>query len=507
MIRTNRALPFCVLCFVFLYSVFPNPSLLAVNETLAYDSQTGSFAAVKSYVSQEQAGIPSEKSLLPQDFLAQDNPLSPAPEPAIVAEENTAEGQTSSVEPSAASDQPEVFIEEFAPYSEPLNSEAIEALSNDSYSGTFAMWGFDKVQAEKAWSISRGLNTTVAIIDTGMDFAHVDGGNIWTNSAEVNGRPGVDDDGNGFVDDIHGWDFVNNDNNAQDDNGHGTHVAGIVNAKANNKEGIAGVAPDAQIMALKVLNAAGSGFISNVIKAIKYAVNKGAQVINLSLGALKKYLSSIDLKNFQSAVDSAKKKGTIVIAAAGNDAIDTSLAAPGGLDNVIAVGAVDSADKRASFSNKNPDLAAPGVMIGSLKLGGGYVYMSGTSMASPYAAGVAALLKSLNPKWTYDDIYTRLTRSSTDLGSKGYDSSFGYGLLNAYAALTYKPVGVASLPVPAAIRVLIPNYNLNFLVRGGFSRFSVDSGQAFYSIMGNWYQTRYDEEEMLRLKKKKKKRL
>ena len=491
---------------MFLYSVVPNPSLFAANETLAYDSQTGSFTAVKSYVSQEQAGIPSEKLLLPQDFLAQDNPLSPASEPAIVAEENTAEEQTSSkTEASADSDQPEVFIEEFAPYSEPLNSEAIEALSNDTYSGTFAMWGFDKVQAEKAWSISRGLNATVAVIDTGMDFAHVDGGNVWTNSAEANGLPGVDDDGNGFVDDIRGWDFVNNDNNPQDDNGHGTHVAGIVNAKANNQEGIAGVAPDAQIMALKVLNAAGSGFISNVIKAINYAVKLGVQVINMSLGILKKYLSSIDLSNFQSAVDSAKAKGTLVVAAAGNQSIDTFLTAPGGLNNVISVGAVDSNNRKASFSNKKPDLAAPGVTIGSLKLGGGYVYMSGTSMASPYVAGVAALLKALNPNLTYVDVYTRLTRSSVDLGKKGYDSSFGYGLLNAYGALTYTPVGAAS--VPAAIRGLAPKYNLNFLVRGGFSRFSVGSGQAFYPIMGNWYQTRYDEEEMLRLKKKKKKRL
>ncbi len=507
LIQINRLTAFPLLFSVVLYLVVPNPGvLLAANETLAYDSQTGSLTPVKTYISQEQISIPIEKPVFPQDFRAQDHPLSPASAEPGVTEKEPVENQATPLQP-AADNPPEVFMEGLdSSYVEPLNSSEFEALSKDTYSGTSGMWGFNQVQAEKAWTISRGNNTTIAVIDTGIDFAHVDRGSLWTNSAEANGLAGVDDDGDGFVDDIHGWDFVNNDNLAQDDNGHGTHVSGIINAKANNNTGIAGVAPDAKILPLKVLNAAGSGFISSIISAINYAVKLGVQVINMSLGVLRKYLSSTDLKNFQGAVNNAKAKGIIVVSAAGNNSIDTALAAPGGLDNVISVGATDSSNRKASFSNTNPDLAAPGVNILSLKTGGGYIYMSGTSMASPYVAAVAALLKSSNPKLTYDDIFTRLTRSGTDLGSKGYDSSFGYGLVNAYAALTYKPAAAVSLLVPKPVTI-IPIYNPILLVRGIFGRFSADPEIGFTPrITGNWYQTAYDEEELLRLKKKKKKR-
>jgi subtilisin family serine protease len=288
-------------------------------------------------------------------------------------------------EPSVQAPEPEAAIEASAAFMEdaPLSQadeteeETLQTESNDTYYGTYAMWGFDRVQAEQAWALSRGAGVTIAVIDTGVDFTHEDlTGNIFNNAGEIAGD-GVDNDGNGYIDDTRGWDFINNDNNATDDNGHGTHVSGIAAAVSDNGKGIAGIAPDAKILAVKVLDASGSGAIDKVIAGIRYAADMGAKVINMSLGIAKRFLSNSLLGAFQSAIDYALGKGAITIVAAGNESVDANTTAPAGLNNTIAVGATDDKNKKASFSNKNPDLVAPGVKIGST-YPGSYVYMSGS---------------------------------------------------------------------------------------------------------------------------------
>ena len=365
------------------------------------------------------------------------------------------------------------------------------------------MWGFDRVNAEEAWSLSRGAGITIAVIDTGLDFNHEDiFGNIYTNSAEMDGLAGVDDDGNGLIDDIHGWDFVNSDNDAYDDHGHGTHVSGIAAAVSDNGKGIAGIAPDSKILPIKVLDAFGSGTIQNVIHGIRYAADLGVSVINMSLGIAKRYLSSPLLVEFQNAINYALSRGSLVVTAAGNESVKTSSTAPAGLNNTIAVGATDSLDKKAYFSNKNPDLTAPGVYIASLRSGGGYVYMSGTSMASPYVAGAAALILSYygsayatfhyTPEQVYNDVYTRLTNSALDLGKRGYDANFGYGLLDAYKALTIKTNAFFSNVNQSGSGSSF-NSTLNFY--STFRSFSIGENTLHFSpewrtpfTQGNWYR-------------------
>ncbi len=424
------------------------PYMLSASEEFSYNPDTGAPVQVKTLDAEPHDSTPLPETIEDAANTLRDSmefmtegPLS-QPEDESVEDKNI---DGPEVESEASTDQAFVDDNNFS-FSDDSNFDL--ALSNDTYYGAYAMWGFDRVKAQQAWSLSRGAGVTIAVIDTGLDFNHPDIlGNIYTNTAEMNGIAGVDDDGDGFIDDIHGWDFVNSDNNPADDYGHGTHVSGIAAAAADNNKGIAGIAPDAKILPVKVLGSNGSGTIANVIQGIKYAANLGAKVINMSLGVAKKYLSNPLLVEFQNAVNYALSKGSIVVTAAGNDNIDTSTQAPSGLANTIAVGAIDSTNKKASFPNKDPDLVAPGVDIGSLKMGGGYVYMSGTSMASPYAAGAAALIlsrygstyKNLNysSQQIYNDVYMRLTASAVNLGKKGYDSSFGYGLLDAYAALTY----------------------------------------------------------------------
>lgn len=332
--------------------------------------------------------------------------------------------------------------------------------SNDPFYSTSGSWGqpyddlwwLKRVKADQAWAYSKGTNVPVAVIDTGVDYNHEDfnSNSFWTNSAELDGLPGVDDDYNGFIDDVRGWDFYNRDNNPLDDQGHGTHVAGIIGALADNGLGIAGVAPESKIIPIKVLNSQGSGYVTDVINAIRYAANLGALVINLSLGVAKYLLSRSLRTSFESAVAYAKQKGAVVVAAAGNNNGRVENTYPAGIKDVIAVGAIEPVtDNRAWFSNfgKLLDLVAPGVDVLSLKATGvafgsssvvnpNYVRASGTSMSSPVIAGVVALIRSGNPLLNFDQILNILRSTATDLGTKGFDSYYGYGLVNALGAVT-----------------------------------------------------------------------
>lgn len=267
-------------------------------------------------------------------------------------------------------------------------------------------WGITRIGADKIWDKSTGSGIKVAVIDTGVDLLHTDlSANIST-----------------------GFDFVNNDNSPMDDNGHGTHVAGII-ASVQNGLGVIGAANKANIMPIKVLNNQGYGYISDVAKGIYYATDNGARVINLSLG------SSTDSLTLKAAVDYAVKKGVFVAAAAGNDS-GKPCSYPAAYPSVVCVVATDSYNKLASFSNIGGELSAPGVYNYSTYIGNLYKYMSGTSMATPHVAASAAVVMSFCKECTTSKVKDILHTTAVDLGVVGQDSIFGYGLIDLVAAIT-----------------------------------------------------------------------
>jgi YD repeat-containing protein len=321
------------------------------------------------------------------------------------------------------------------------------------------LWWLKSVRAPEAWGLSTGSGVTVAVVDTGVDYGHEDlAGNIWVNSGEIAGN-GIDDDGNGYVDDWRGWDFANGDNDATDDNGHGTHVAGIIGALKDNGKGIAGVAPNAKILGIKVLDKTGSGSFDSIIKGIRYAADAGARVINLSLGAVFDYsLNYIKtfasdfynavLKPIQDAILYASGKGSVVVASSGNSGVDVNRSVPAGFTETISVGATTPTGSKAYFSNTGStlDLTAPGWDILSLRAAGtnlgttagaGYTRASGTSMSAPVVSGVIALLLAQDPALNLAGIERRLKFSAKDLGAKGFDTSFGHGQVDALTAITH----------------------------------------------------------------------
>jgi thermitase len=255
------------------------------------------------------------------------------------------------------------------------------------------LYGLQRIAALDAWSLSTGAGVTVAVVDTGIAFDHPD----LTNRIAVNPFEqlnGIDDDGNGFRDDVRGWDFVNGDNSPADDNGHGSHVAGTIAAEQSNHVGIAGVAPDARVLPLKALDEAGEGHLSDVASAFDYAGQMGVPIVNASLGA----------PGASPTLDMVLERHpqTLFVAAAGNDGRDLDVSPTWPCSaralNVLCVGASDAADQRAPFSSfglRSVDVFAPGVDVVST-VGSGYSAASGTSVAAPHVAGVAALVESRN---------------------------------------------------------------------------------------------------------------
>jgi subtilisin family serine protease len=268
-----------------------------------------------------------------------------------------------------------------------------------------------------AWQLSQGAGVTVAVVDSGTRLDHPDlAPNIWTNFGEIPGN-GIDDDHNGFVDDVHGVDLttIAPQQDLSDGNGHGTHVAGIIAAAANGR-GVVGVAPRAKIMTVKVLDAQGRGTTGAVADGIRYAVANGARVINLSLK------SEAPDPRVDAAIADALTAGVLVVVAAGNDGVDidrtpsypASVPAP----NLLAVAATvpDQGRGLAGFSNYgvlSVQLAAPGQEILSTSHDGGYVVESGTSMAAPMTSGVAALMASANPRIGGVELRSLLLQSAT----------------------------------------------------------------------------------------------
>jgi len=253
----------------------------------------------------------------------------------------------------------------------------------------------------------------VAVIDTGIDWTHpelVD--NLWTNTKEIPDN-GKDDDGNGFVDDVHGWNFVANSNQSQDDHNHGSHCAGTIGASGNNGKGIAGVNWQVSFVPVKFLSAQGSGSLDDAVNAINYATSLHVNVMSNSWGG------GGASDTMLQAIQKAKDAGILFVAAAGNNSSnnDTTPSYPASyaVDNVVSVAAVDNRDHIASFSNygrTTVHVAAPGVRVYSTVKGGLYDTYSGTSMATPHVSGIAALLMAANRGWTYADVKNRLITTS-----------------------------------------------------------------------------------------------
>ncbi len=334
-----------------------------------------------------------------------------------------------------------------------------------SYADQWAHWkvGLRPKGQQSAWDIEDGERNpvVVAFIDTGLDYVHpgIARRNIWVNLKEVPGN-GVDDDKNGFVDDVIGWNFIDNDNDPWDNDGHGTFTAGIVAATVDDAEGIAGINRGVRIMALKALDFQGRASVSQVIPAIVYAADNGARIVNVSIEQMEAERSGA----LQWAVDYAYQKGVLVVVAAGNQGRDTALNSPSGLDHVITVAGTDTEDKRLGFSNygKYVRIAAPGeeilslrarrtdllVMAGSKQYTPGqafvgaeakYYHATGTSFAAPFVAGVASLILAKNPRLTPVQVEHMLLMSADDVETPGWDQLTGYGRLNARKALEADP--------------------------------------------------------------------
>ncbi len=300
------------------------------------------------------------------------------------------------------------------------------------------------IDAPAAWDVTTGDGTTVvAVIDTGVDYTHPDlAQNIWVNAGEIPNN-GLDDDRNGYVDDVHGYDFVNRDADPMDDDGHGTHVAGTIAAAGNNSHGVAGINWNAQIMSLKFLNERGSGSISDAIEALYYAVDNGARISNNSWGG------AGDSPALQAALEYAAEHHHIVVAAAGNLGLDTDgiphYPASYDLANVVSVAATDHNDRLARFSNygsQSVDLAAPGVSILSTVPGGGYDWYDGTSMAAPQVSGVLSLVWELNPSFT-DAQVIRQVLGTVDPVAELEGRTVTGGRLNAARAVSSQEISPA----------------------------------------------------------------
>ncbi|MEM2869516.1 MAG: S8 family peptidase [Thermoplasmata archaeon] len=283
-------------------------------------------------------------------------------------------------------------------------------------------WGVDRIDADLAWSNSTGSGVKVAILDTGIDRDHPD--------LKDNIKGGVN--------------IINSRKSYEDDNGHGTHCAGII-AAVKNKIGVVGVAHSASIYAVKVLNSQGNGFYSDIIKGIQWCINNGIQVISMSLGG------STDSSALKAACDAAKSAGIVLVAAAGNDG--GSILYPAAYESVIAVGAVgqnnDGSLYRPDWSNYGDalDLVAPGVDIYSTYKGDTYKTLSGTSMACPHVSGTAALVLATtipdeydssdnNDKWDPDEVQNCLQDTADKLGETQPNIYFGHGLVDAEEAVT-----------------------------------------------------------------------
>lgn len=329
-------------------------------------------------------------------------------------------------------------------YAEPNYIIRADKIPDDPLFGElYALAGTDgrgDIDAPAAWEILTGGEVPVAVVDSGIDYGHEDlAANIWTNPGEVPGN-GIDDDGNGFVDDVRGWDFFSGDNDPRDGYGHGTHVAGIIGAAGDNGRGVAGVGWKARLIAVRFMGPDGAGSLGGAVQAIDYAAKAGARVISCSWGV------GVYSQALEDAIRAADAAGAIVVAAAGNSSNDNDAApiypSSSPSANVISVAATDRNGDLAWFScwgTQSVDIAAPGDGILSTVPGGGYTLMSGTSMAAPHVSGAAALAWARTPAASNTEIISEILD-----GAETVDSLRGMvrtsGRLNLYRMLSPKAV-------------------------------------------------------------------
>lgn len=280
-------------------------------------------------------------------------------------------------------------------------------------------WNLPMIDMERSWDLSQGSNKVIiAVVDTGIDLDHPEFAGKLTK----------------------GYNVIEDTDNPMDDNGHGTHVAGIIAARANNGDGIAGITWNSRLMPIKAIGADGSGTAFDIAQGIRWATDNGADVINLSVG---NYTSSAALRD---ACRYAYQKNVVLVAATGNDATDQP-GYPAAYKEVFGVSAIDHNRERADFSNYGDyvDVVAPGVDIPSTYIYSDYAALSGTSMACPHVTAFAALIRSVNPRLSADEVMTLMRKTAIDLGTQGKDKLYGYGMINVNAALTQAKTDTAPL--------------------------------------------------------------
>jgi len=334
-----------------------------------------------------------------------------------------------------------------------------------------SQWGITTIQAPQAWDIETGKESIViAILDTGVDYDHEDlVENMWK-------------DENGY----YGYDYVNDDSDPDDDHSgsHGTHCAGIAAAVTHNNTGIAGVSWKSKIMAVKVLNALGEGDVFDEAEGINYAANNGADIISMSFGTTVYPPIPSDLE--RDAINDAYNKGCLIVAASGNEN-QSYVAYPAAYDNVIAVGASNLSDERWGSSNYGSelDVLAPGVDILSTTIGDTYGYLSGTSMATPFVSGLAALILSHLGGLAPSDVKLIIERTADDIGNSGWDQQTGWGRINAYNALTayYVAGNIVHMAMnyPNPFRPARENYTTIYFTT---KRAVVDKSIGIYNLAG-----------------------
>lgn len=275
-------------------------------------------------------------------------------------------------------------------------------------------WYIHNSRVDEAWKLLKSKKEVrVAIVDTGVDYNHPDLKNKVLKEL--------------------GYNFINNSKDVMDDNWHGTHVAGIIAAETGNNIGISGAAgfTNVKIIPIKALDQNGQGSSDIIAKGIRYAADKGADVINFSVGF------SVKDAYISEAISYAKSKGAFIVVSSGNDNINCDNTSPSGDEGAYTVASVDGGNNKSQYSNygNSVKIAAPGEEILSTVPGGGYEYRSGTSMAAPLAAAVVAMMKGENPDLTYKEIENILNTTALDVMTKGKDDGTGYGVLDAYRAV------------------------------------------------------------------------
>ncbi|CEM29633.1 unnamed protein product [Vitrella brassicaformis CCMP3155] len=363
-------------------------------------------------------------------------------------------------------------------------------LPNDPQLGE--QWGLASSGVFEGWKITTGTSdrlpkgAVVAVLDTGIDYNHPDlKDNVWINEKELNGKPGKDNDDNGYVDDIYGYDFRNDDGDPMDDAGHGTHVSGIIGARGNNNRGVTGVAWKAQIMALKFLAADGSGLLSDAIEALEYAVNNGAQVTSNSWGGVR-FSSAL-----YSAVVANMKENLLFLCAAGNVGVDSDIVpdfpATFGLPSMLAITTHNEEGRLprwASYGNDTIHLAAPGTNVLSTVpsfFNDSYIAANGSSMAVPHVAGAVALMLAANPDLSWAQQRQALLEGGTEMHEDDAQLTITGRRLNVSRSLQLAQ-GMKVLTYPATLSVPA-NQTVNLTI--GINTSSAGQYGATVSIASN----------------------